>query len=65
MLTRRIVQLTLLPLTLLVCDNNLTEPLDTPVAAALVSGENSDLGERFGNVSCFSVRSLQENTRGM
>ena len=47
MLTRRIVQLTLLPLTLLVCDNNLTEPLQTPVAAALVSGENSDLGERF------------------
>ena len=64
MLTRRIVQLTLLPLTLLVCDNNLTEPLNTPVAAALVSGENSDLGERFGNVRCFSVLSLQENTRG-
>merc|ERR550525_1289486 len=46
MLTRRLVQLTLLPLGLLLCDNKDTElPQDVPMAAALVSGENSDLGE--------------------
>ena len=46
MLTRRLVQLTLLPLSLLVCDNDQSVPLhDSPVAAALVSGENSDLGK--------------------
>ena len=44
MLTVRLLQLILLPLVLLLCED--TEELaDTPVAAALVSGENSDLGK--------------------
>ena len=44
MLTVRLLQLCLLPLALLVCEDT-EEVADTPVAAALVSGENSDLGK--------------------
>ena len=44
MLSMRLLQLCLLPLVFLLCED--TEDLaDTPVAAALVSGENSDLGK--------------------
>ena len=44
MLTVRLLQLCLLPLALLVSEE--TEGVaETPVAAALVSGENSDLGK--------------------
>lgn len=44
MLTVRLLQLSLLPLALLLCEDS-EEVAETPVAAALVSGENSDLGK--------------------
>ena len=46
MLTVRLLQLSLVPLALLVCEDT-EEVADTPVAAALVSGENSDIGKCF------------------
>ena len=50
MLAGRLLQLCLVPLSLLICQQ--TEeveevPSDSPVAAALVSGENSDLGKCY------------------
>ena len=44
MLSVRLLQLCLLPLALRVCEET-EEVAETPVAAALVSGENSDLGK--------------------
>ena len=69
MLARRLLVLLLqLPLVLLLPQET-EEVVDTPVAAALVSGENSDLGKCFHcscpHLSPLTSLSYQENTPGM
>ena len=54
MLTVRLLQLSLLPLALLLCEDT-EEVADTPVAAALVSGENADLGKCSLDISSVSL----------